>query len=145
MLLLTGTSPRQHAKRLPFERWCLRESTRAEEVVPVRAFAETFRDTKAVRMNSKLAGVPVDVTKGAWSAEAPVDGIITSLLRSKHVNVRERLVRLSRQTTALAQGGRLVCVTQRSERIRLGGLDPVDTYDVLMGKSPLTIHVYARP
>jgi len=150
--LQTGKSPRSFVKSFPFQRLppCtdINVEDHIEEASPVTAFVQDLRDVKAVRMNSKLAGCHVTVTK------LPIEWLHTKIedvalvltyppSSGKHISpkratalLREFFVQMHE---VLSPGGTITCVTLKpDELIRAAdGFVQTAALKVHMGKMPL--------
>ncbi len=171
-MLLTGASPRRHARQFSFTKFPILKDLGwnalkvkldkdIDEDISVTAFSDTLRDTKAVRTNAKLAGVDkfLHSTKVGmdWAdmkaGEETIDRIITAPIASGKVINPARAAKLADQLFwqgefILKKSGTITCITEKPEELAVAaeehGFTPGDRHDVRMGQRALTIVTYKK-
>jgi len=171
-MLLTGASPRRHARAFSFTRFPVLKDLGwntlkvkldkdIEEDISVTAFSDTLRDTKSVRTNAKLAGIDKFLysTKVGmdWTdmktGEESIDRIVTAPIASGKVISPARAVKLADQLFwqaefVLKKTGTVTCITEKPEELAVAakehGFTLGESHDVRMGQRSLTIVTYKK-
>lgn len=165
-LLLSKTSPRLFDRDLGFERlmkrdWQQWRKEGREEITKIMAFASSMTELKAIRMNSKLAGVDKELhtTKvtvdwvDAKIEERSVDRIITAPMPSGKSVAPQQVAKLNDQLFyqaeyVLKRGKAVTCITEKPDEL----LPAAEKYKfkeserrkVLMGKRLMTVITFKR-
>ncbi|MDD9954478.1 MAG: hypothetical protein OXR66_09185 [Candidatus Woesearchaeota archaeon] len=152
-LLLSKTSPLQFSTGLAYEKLTVPKTVPVREIEKISVFCENLRDVKAVRMNSKLAGVekllhstkvPLD-----WlhTKVADVDKIVTYPVSSgkalplKIVEKRNETL-FEQAAEVLKKKGTITCICVKPEEFACAQkykFKLLHTHPVWMGKSKLEI------
>ncbi|MBR9700586.1 hypothetical protein GOV11_01850 [Candidatus Woesearchaeota archaeon] len=154
-LKLSNTSPRKHDRDIP-NNWKEDSESTPEKLT---AFANDLRETKAIRINSKLAGVNkiIHSTKVAvdWMdlklEKGSVDRVLSYPLTSgKALNPKKAskgIDNLMNQVAhVLKKDGVMTCITEKPEELLPAatsyGLKEIERHEISMGKRPMSILLF---
>lgn len=169
-LVLSQTSGHQFDKQFPFQRfiekekwdaWKSTQDKRARDITPILAYCDQHRDMKAVRINSKLAGVDklVHSTRVAidWAdlklEEASINHIITRTPQSGAALPERKAAALlddfcNQAAYLLKKKGTMTCITPKPDEVICAAQKHKFTVKerrrVLMGQLLLEIITFTR-
>jgi 23S rRNA G2445 N2-methylase RlmL len=165
-LYLTRMSPRFYERNFAFERFpCLKgwewKQDERKEIQKIIAYAANLQEMKAIRTNSKLAGVEKDIhsTKvtidwvDAKLEERSVDRIITAPIQSGKSLAPQQAAKINEQLFYQAEyimkkKKSVTCITEKPDELlpaaQKYGFSEDSRREVYMGKRQMTIIIFRK-